>query len=58
MCVNYHDPLCYYHSSQGQDMDTLQRQKQSQTIGTLQSHKSHQMVAKYSKEAFYFWFVS
>lgn len=58
MCVNYRDPLCCYHSSQGQDMDTLQQQKQSQSMGILQWQKSQQMVAKYSEEAFYFWFVS
>ena len=37
MCVSYHDPLCYHHSSQ------------SQAMGTLQWQKSQQMVAKFLK---------
>lgn len=47
ICVSYHDPLCYYHSSQKKDMDTLQWQKQSKAMGTLQWQKSQQMVAKF-----------
>jgi hypothetical protein len=34
VCVSYHDPLCYHHSSQSLDM------------GTLQWQKSQRMVAK------------